>query len=141
MSNAKFFVPMLIVTAFLLYGARSIQNTNNHPNISQCVGECYEQYKIDDMKRRKAEAAMMAVASPVDLGKKSYMACMGCHGMNGEGGIGPMIKGQSKDSIVGMLVQYKNGETRGAQSALMWGQAAGLSTGDMTNLAAYIETL
>ena len=141
MSNAKFLVPMLLGTALLLYGARSMQNTTNEPNVSRCTGECYEQYKIADSKRRKAEAAMLAVASPIDLGKKSYMACMGCHGMNGEGGIGPMIQGQSKDAIISMLVQYKNGDTRGAQSALMWGQAAGLSDGDMTNLAAYIETL
>ena len=39
-----------------------------------------------------------------------------------------------------MLVQYKNGETRGEQSALMWGQAANLSTQDMENLQAYINT-
>ena len=39
-----------------------------------------------------------------------------------------------------MLMQYKNGETRGEQSALMWGQAANLSTEDMENLQAYINT-
>jgi cytochrome c553 len=39
-----------------------------------------------------------------------------------------------------MLTQYKNGETRGAQSALMWGQAAALTTQDMENLQAYIGT-
>lgn len=141
MTNAKYLVPILLGTAVLLYGARSMQTTTNHPNVHQCTGDCYEQYKIADMERRKAEAAMLAVASPIDLGKKSYMSCMGCHGMNGEGGIGPMIQGQSKNAIISMLEQYKNGETRGAQSALMWGQAAGLSANDMTNLAAYIETL
>jgi cytochrome c553 len=62
-----------------------------------------------------------------------------CHGQNGEGGIGPKLAGST--SIVSMLMQYKNGETRGAQSALMWGQAANLSTEDMENLQAYIDTL
>ena len=38
-----------------------------------------------------------------------------------------------------MLEQYKAGETRGAQSALMWGQAANLSTQDMEDLQAYID--
>jgi len=40
-----------------------------------------------------------------------------------------------------MLMQYKNGETRGAQSALMWGQAANLTLEDMENLQAYIDSL
>ena len=44
-------------------------------------------------------------------------------------------------SIVKMLTQYKNGETRGSQSALMWGQAANLSTEDMENLQSYIDSL
>ena len=44
-------------------------------------------------------------------------------------------------SIVKMLTQYKNGETRGGQSALMWGQAANLSTEDMENLQSYIDSL
>ena len=39
-----------------------------------------------------------------------------------------------------MLTQYKNGETRGSQSALMWGQA-NLSTEDMENLQSYIDSL
>jgi cytochrome c553 len=42
---------------------------------------------------------------------------------------------------VSMLTQYKNGETRGAQSALMWGQAAALSADDMANIGAFVETL
>ena len=60
------------------------------------------------------------------------------HGQAGEGGIGPKLVGST--SIVEMLMQYKNGETRGEQSALMWGQAANLSTEDMENLQAYINT-
>ena len=62
-----------------------------------------------------------------------------CHGANGEGGIGPKLSGST--SIVAMLQQYKNGETRGAQSALMWGQAANLSTQDMEDIQAYISSL
>jgi cytochrome c553 len=58
------------------------------------------------------------------LGKKAYTACAACHGLNGEGGVGPKLQGQTKDAIVSMVTQYKNGETRGAQSALMWGQVS-----------------
>ena len=50
---------------------------------------------------------------------------------------------QSRETLglVIMLQQYRNGETRGPQSALMWGQAANLSTEDMENIQAYIDTL
>ena len=100
-----------------------------------------DSYKVEDAKRREAEAAMLATASPADLGKKAYTACAACHGLNGEGGVGPKLQGQTKDAIVSMLTQYKNGETRGAQSALMWGQAAALSADDMANIGAFVETL
>lgn len=140
MSNAKIIVPIFLGAAVLLVGARSISWETNHPPVGKCVGECYEAYKIEDAKRREAEAAMMAAASPADLGKKIYTACAACHGLNGEGGVGPKLQGQTKDAIVSMLTQYKNGETRGAQSAMMWGQSAALSTADMENIGAFVET-
>lgn len=140
MSNLKIVVPVVIGAAVLLVGARSISWETNHPAVGACIAECYEQYKIDDAKRREAERAMMASASPAQLGQKLYTACAACHGVNGEGGIGPRLQGQTQDAIVAMLVQYKNGETRGAQSAMMWGQSAALSDADMANLGAYVET-
>ena len=62
----------------------------------------------------------MQTETPADKGSKLYVNCNMCHGMKGEGGIGPALIGST--SIVKMLQQYKNGETRGSQSALMWGQ-------------------
>lgn len=141
MSNLKIVVPVVIGAAVLLIGARSISWETNHPPVGACTGECYEQYKIDDAKRREAERAMMASATPAQLGQKLYTACAACHGMNGEGGVGPRLQGQTQDAIVSMLTQYKNGETRGAQSALMWGQSAALSNDDMANIGAFVETL
>jgi cytochrome c553 len=139
--DAKIIVPVFIGAAVLLIGARSISWETDHSPVGKCVGECYEAYKVEDAKRREAEAAMLAAASPADLGKKIYTACAACHGMNGEGGVGPKLQGQTKDAIVSMLTQYKNGETRGAQSALMWGQSAALSADDMANIGAFVETL
>ena len=80
----------------------------------------------------------MQTETPADKGAKTYVNCNTCHGMKGEGGIGPKLVGST--SIVEMLTQYKNKETRGKQSVLMWGQAANLSTEDMENLQAYINT-
>ena len=88
-----------------------------------------------------AEAAQVALAlAPADKGKRLYPVCAACHGGKGEGGIGPALAGQTSDDIIAKLIAYKAGETIGAQSALMWGQAAGLSEEDIANLAAYIST-
>ena len=86
-------------------------------------------------------AAQVALAlAPADQGKQLYPVCAACHGGKGEGGIGPALAGQTSDAIASKLAAYKAGETIGAQSALMWGQAAGLSEEDIANLAAYIST-
>ena len=88
-----------------------------------------------------AEAEQVALALvPADKGKQLYPVCAACHGGKGEGGIGPVLAGQTSDAIASKLAAYKAGETIGAQSALMWGQAAGLSEEDIANLAAYIST-
>ena len=86
-------------------------------------------------------AAQVALAlAPADKGKQLYPVCAACHGGKGEGGIGPALAGQTSAAIASKLAAYKAGETIGAQSALMWGQAAGLSEEDIANLAAYIST-
>ena len=87
-----------------------------------------------------APAAAQVALAPADQGKRLYPVCAACHGGKGEGGIGPALAGQTSDEIASKLAAYKAGETIGAQSALMWGQAAGLSEEDIANLAAYIST-
>lgn len=83
----------------------------------------------------------MQVAAVAELpGKAKYAGCAACHGPNGGGGIGPMLAGQSAEYISGRLLAYKAGETIGAQSALMWGQAAMLSEQDIQDLAEYVES-
>lgn len=73
-------------------------------------------------------------------GEAKYAGCAACHGPNGGGGIGPQLAGKDAEYIVGRLTSYKANETVGAQSALMWGQAAALSPEDMQDLAEYITT-
>jgi cytochrome c553 len=55
--------------------------------------------------------------------------------------VGPAVVGRGKDYLLEALLAYKNGETRGNQSALMWPQAATIAQADMENVAAFIETL
>ena len=108
-----------------------------------CSGECYAQWKQETgglMAQVEAQAAAKAAASPAELGQAAYAGCVACHGANGEGGIGPQLAGQVGEEIAAKLMQYKLGETRGAQSALMWSQATQLSISDIDNLAAFIES-
>jgi len=74
-------------------------------------------------------------------GEAKYTACGACHGAQGQGGVGPMLAGQTVDYIVDRLRSYKAGETIGSQSNLMWGQAAMLTEDDIADLAEYINTL
>jgi cytochrome c553 len=71
-------------------------------------------------------------------GEAKYVGCAACHGPNGGGGIGPALAGRDVDYIVGRLTAYRANETVGAQSALMWGQAAALSDDDIKDLADYV---
>lgn len=139
------FLPILIAivgVSGLLYGAYQTADVKGYTDNHSCFGECYEEYTAKYgtfSEQLEAKRVAMQMESPADKGAKIYVNCNMCHGQNGEGGIGPKLVGST--SIVSMLMQYKNGETRGPQSALMWGQAANLSTEDMENLQAYIDTM
>ena len=139
------FLPILIAivgVSGLLYGAYQNADVKGYTDNHGCWGECYEEYTAKYgtfSEQLEAKRVAMQMESPADKGAKIYVNCNMCHVQNGEGGIVPALVGST--SIVKMLTQYKNGETRGAQSALMWGQAANLSTEDMENLQAYIDTL
>lgn len=85
--------------------------------------------------------ALQVASAEVLPGEAKYAACGACHGANGGGGMGPKLSGRSAEYIVGRLTQYKNGETLGSQSNLMWGQAGMLSETDISDLAEYIATL
>ena len=87
-----------------------------------------------------AGGAVQVAQAAAMPGEAKYAACGACHGANGGGGVGPKLSGRSAEYIVGRLTQYKNGETVGSQSNMMWGQAGMLSETDITDLADYIAT-
>ena len=85
---------------------------------------------------------IIQVAQVAELpGKALYAACTACHGANGGGGIGPALVGKTHEYIMGRLMAYKAGETIGAQSSMMWGQAGMLSDEQIHDVTEYIETL
>ena len=88
------------------------------------------------------ESEMVVAAADEGLpGKAKYAGCMACHGADGSGGVGPALKGRDAGYIIDRLNAYKAKETVGPSSSLMWGQAAGLSDTDISDLAEYISTL
>ena len=139
----KLYILAIVVAMFSLI-TWTYQNLEykGYKRVQGCTGECYEEYTAEYgtfSEQLEAKRVAMQTETPADKGAKIYVNCNMCHGMKGEGGIGPKLVGST--SIVKMLTQYKNGETRGSQSALMWGQAANLSTEDMENLQSYIDSL
>ncbi len=133
----------LFAVGLPLYGMQ--QNDHHSPrDVHGCTGDCYEAWKADTggvVAIAAAQAEAKANASPAELGKTAYNGCVACHGAGGEGGVGPKLAGQGVADIVDKLTAYKNGETIGAQSNLMWSQAAQLSDAEIEQLAAFIETL
>jgi len=143
---SKTSICMFVFAAFALGLPLWGMSNNKHPAADNhgCYGECYEEWKQSTgglLAVAAAQAAEKAAASPAELGGTAYAGCIACHGANGEGGVGPKLAGQSAAMIADKLLRYKNGETIGSQSSLMWSQAGLLSEQDIDNLGAFVETL
>ena len=68
--------------------------TDNHG----CWGECYEEYTAKYgtfSEQLEAKKVAMQSETPADKGGKIYVNCNMCHGMKGEGGIGPKLVGST----------------------------------------------
>ena len=110
-------------------------------NNSSCTGECYEEYvKIHgtsvEIEQRKK---LLAEGDPFSDIRSLWSGCAACHGVDGSGGVGPKLSGQSSEYISGRLTSYKNNETIGSMSAMMWGQAGMLSDKDIDTIGKFIE--
>ena len=82
-----------------------------------------------------------AHAGDAEAGKAAYSTCVGCHGANGEGGVGPKLAGQAAADIAQKLNAYKEGKQVGPMTSMMAPMAAGLSEADIANIAAYTSSL
>ena len=70
-------------------------------------------------------------------GKAKTAACVACHGVDGNGGADPSwpkLAGQIPEYLVKQLNDFKSGARK---NPIMNGMAAGLSTKDMEDIAAY----
>ena len=106
-----------------------------------CTGECYQEYvnQFGDVVEHERRKQALAAGDPFSDIRGLWAGCAACHGANGAGGIGPQLTGQTATYITDRLVTYKNNGTVGAQSALMWGQAAMLTDGQIDTISQFIE--
>ncbi|WP_044410966.1 c-type cytochrome [Thiomicrospira microaerophila] len=84
---------------------------------------------------------MAAHAGNVAAGQAAYSTCMGCHGMQGQGGVGPSVKGRDAGELAALLKRYRAGEQVGPMTGMMAGFATGLSDADIDNLSAYMAQM
>ncbi len=82
-----------------------------------------------------------AHAGDVAAGKAAYATCVGCHGANAEGGVGPKLAGKTAADVAQKLRDYKAGKQVGPMTSMMAPMAAGLSDADIDNIAAYTASL
>lgn len=105
--------------------------------------ELARQSKLDAERKEKEarrRAELVAKYGEAGPGIDKYAVCAACHGPNGAGGIGPKLAGRDASYITKRLRAYRNNETVGAQSVLMWYQAATLSDEDIRDLANYVSS-
>ena len=128
----------------LIYYATASNNPEWSGNTHRCTGACFDAYVAQNgtpAQQEQQKQEVLAQASPAELGKTYYAQCVGCHGANGEGGIGPKLAGQAVTDIVSKLSAYRAGQTLGNQSMLMWSVAKPMTDVDMNNLGAYVGTM
>ena len=112
-----------------------------YSSVGNGTGQCYAEYvelngTAVEIEQRKQALAQSDEFSSI---RSLWAGCAACHGQDGGGGIGPMLAGQSSNDIINKLTIYKNNGQIGAQSALMWGQAAMLSEQDIETIGNFIE--
>ena len=112
-----------------------------YSSVGNCTGQCYAEYVALNGTAVEIERAKQALAAMDEFSsiKGLWAGCAACHGGQGQGGVGPMLAGQSSADIISKLTTYKNRGTIGTQSALMWGQAAMLSEKDIETIGKYVE--
>ncbi len=94
-------------------------------------------------KVARLEAADPVHGAKVRAGMIKYESiCRLCHHRTGQGGkFTPPITGKTAESIEQMLKLYRSGTQVGPLTNLMAPWAADLTDEDISNLAAYVETL
>lgn len=112
-----------------------------YPSTHNCTGQCYADYVAEHGTTVEILQAKQAIAAgdPFSDIRSLWAGCAACHGPTGKGGVGPVLAGGNASYMIEALTEYREGKTRMAQSALMWGQAAQLSDKEIELIGKFIE--
>jgi len=89
-------------------------------------------------------AAAQSTPDALAAGREKFVQCASCHGADGRSTVVPeypKIGGQTAAYVVNALKAYRDGRRLGTYAAMMAAVAKPLSDADITNLAAYVESL
>lgn len=88
----------------------------------------------ETLKALKEKAGSMA---SFKVSPEYKVRCSSCHGINGEGGVGPKIIGLSEADLIQKLMDFKSGKK---QNYVMYGLLSNMSEEELTLLAKEIAT-
>ncbi len=86
------------------------------------------------LKLLKKKAGTMSAFKVSPLYKRN---CSSCHGVNGEGIVGPKLIGKSKDELLQALMDFKSGKRK---NYVMYGLLSNMKQEDLEKLAEEIST-
>ena len=124
--------------SIFLYATGNDLSMNTNGN---CSGECYQEYvtQFGDVVEHEKRKQQLAAGDPFSDIRSLWAGCAACHGVEGAGGIGPRLKGQTGADITKKLAIYRDNGIVGDQSALMWGQAANLTDTQIDIISQFVE--
>ena len=127
----------LVFSIFLYSTGNDLSMEDN----KSCYGECYEEYVrlFGDTVENEKRKQQLAAGDPFSEIRGLWSGCAACHGVDGAGGIGPRLTGQTGADITKKLAIYRDNGIVGDQSALMWGQAANLTDTQIDIISQFVE--
>lgn len=111
-------------------GAMSSAPLTQIDSTSALVEDEKKQSEVDDKLKALRDKAGNVGAFKVSQLYKSK--CASCHGVNGEGGIGPKVIGQNYEKLSTDLTEFKTGDKK---NYVMYGLLQNLSDEDLDTLA------
>ena len=131
-------VGLFLFFSYVIYPDLEVKGYKRNSN---CSGECYVEYvkkygTVVEIEQRKRELANADDFSSI---RSLWAGCAACHGSDGGGGVGPMLAGQTADTIIMKLTTYKNNGQIGPMSQMMWGQAANLSEAEIETIGKCVQ--
>lgn len=114
------------------------------PSLSQRMESSAPVAKIETIEL--VEAELDTGAAPVEMkpvppsGSDLYASCAACHGMTGNGGLGPQLAGKTADYLTDKMVAYRAGEQIGPMTAMMAPMAANMTDDEIERVIKHILT-